>query len=445
MMTKEPLIHVGIIENRTEIRGTCLEACLVNARDRVRGEVTVVRNGDTLELSAQSGERITGAELRIDAGEGRFLLHNVTIGAQFHWERVEDQSFHGVLRLVRDARGITAMNESGLEEYLKSVISSEMSAESPPELLQAHAITSRSWLAAMLEQQWESKKLKEAKRSLESREEIIRWYDREDHALFNVCADDHCQRYQGISKAFSPAAFDAVEATRGIVLTCNDEICDARYSKSCGGITEVYRAAWDDREVPYLSAVYDGPRDLLELAMKLVDETNAEAWITSSPPAYCNTDSIELLARILPGFDQETKDFYRWEVNYSQEELSEILSSRMGIDFGKVRALDPLARGESGRITRLRIEGEKRTLIVGKELEIRRALSRSHLYSSAFVVRAAADPETGFPNQFQLRGAGWGHGVGLCQIGAAVMAELGHSYEEILKHYFRGCEMRRLY
>src|SRR3990172_10483803 len=330
MMTKEPLIHVGIIENRTEIRGTCLEACLVNARNRVRGEVTVVRNGDTLELSAQSGERITGAELRIDAGEGRFLLHNVTIGVQFHWERVEDQSFHGVLRLVRDARGITAINEIGLEEYLKSVISSEMSAESPPELLQAHAITSRSWLAAMLEQQWESKKLKEAKRSLESREEIIRWYDREDHALFNVCADDHCQRYQGVSKIISAEAEHAVEATRGMCLTYANQICDARFSKACGGITENFENAWADIAVPYLSSVSDSEKAFPSVAQ----EKDARSWIMSRPSAYCNASDERILKNILPSFDRETIDFFRCRVSYDQSELSGLIRTKSGVDFG---------------------------------------------------------------------------------------------------------------
>ena len=438
MMTKEPLIHVGIIENRTEIRGTCLEACLVNARNRVRGEVTVVRNGDTLELSAQSGERITGAELRIDAGEGRFLLHNVTIGAQFHWERVEDQSFHGVLRLVRDARGITAINEIGLEEYLKSVISSEMSAESPPELLQAHAITSRSWLAAMLEQQWESKKLKEAKRSLESREEIIRWYDREDHALFNVCADDHCQRYQGVSKIISAEAEHAVEATRGMCLTYANQICDARFSKACGGITENFENAWADIAVPYLSSVSDSEKAFPSVAQ----EKDARSWIMSRPSAYCNASDERILKNILPSFDRETIDFFRWRVSYDQSELSGLIRTKSGVDFGSILDLIPVQRGPSGRNVRLRIVGSKKTLVVGKELEIRKWLSPSHLYSSAFVV-SKSDGQ--IPASFTLYGAGWGHGVGLCQIGAAVMATKGKKAEEILLHYFRGTEIRKMY
>jgi len=438
MMTKEPLIHVGIIENRTEIRGTCLEACLVNARNRVRGEVTVVRNGDTLELSAQSGERITGAELRIDAGEGRFLLHNVTIGVQFHWERVEDQSFHGVLRLVRDARGITAINEIGLEEYLKSVISSEMSAESPPELLQAHAITSRSWLAAMLEQQWESKKLKEAKRSLESREEIIRWYDREDHALFNVCADDHCQRYQGVSKIISAEAEHAVEATRGMCLTYANQICDARFSKACGGITENFENAWADIAVPYLSSVSDSEKAFPSVAQ----EKDARSWIMSRPSAYCNASDERILKNILPSFDRETIDFFRWRVSYDQSELSGLIRTKSGVDFGSILDLIPVQRGPSGRIVRLRIVGSKKTLVVGKELEIRKWLSPSHLYSSAFVV-SKSDGQ--IPASFTLYGAGWGHGVGLCQIGAAVMATKGKKAEEILLHYFRGTEIRKMY
>jgi peptidoglycan hydrolase-like amidase len=275
---------------------------------------------------------------------------------------------------------------------------------------------------------------------------LIRWYGRESHRGFDVCADDHCQRYQGISKAFSRSAFDAVRDTRGKVLVYGGEICDARYSKSCGGMTEVYRAAWEDREVPYLTSVYDVPgSEPSRYRMPLSNEANAEAWITSSPPAYCGMVTPEVLARIVPSFDQETPDSYRWRVEQSQDELSEILRLKLGIDLGRVRALEPLERGESGRIIRLRIVAEKRTLVIGKELEIRRALSRSHLYSSAFVVRATQGHLSDYPARFSLIGAGWGHGVGLCQIGAAAMADRGYSHEEILTHYFKGAELGSLY
>jgi peptidoglycan hydrolase-like amidase len=277
----------------------------------------------------------------------------------------------------------------------------------------------------------------------DSPDEIIRWYDRESHTDFDVCADDHCQRYQGISKAYSKEAFEAVRDTRGQVLVYNDEICDTRYSKSCGGVTELYGAAWEDKAVPYLESIYDGPGDVSGYPMPLTDEANAVRWVTSSPPAYCNNISAELLERILPGFDQETKDFYRWEVSYSQDELREILHDKLGVDLGRISTLEPLERGESGRIIRLGIRGEARSLVVGKELEIRRALSRSHLYSSAFVVEPQGVND--YPERFRLTGAGWGHGVGLCQIGAAVMADQGHDHAEVLAHYFQGASLRALY
>jgi SpoIID/LytB domain protein len=339
-----------------------------------------------------------------------------------------------------------------------------MSAACPPELLRAHAVVSRSWLLAQLAQAGKliseaalppsdggvedkpgaSDSHKDAGSVADSPLEIIRWYGRESHTDFDVCADDHCQRYQGISKAFSPEAFNAVRDTRGKAMAWRDAICDTRYSKSCGGMTEVYRAAWEDREVPYLAAVYDGAGDITAYLMPLTDEGNAEAWIRAAPQAFCNTQAKELLARILPGFDQETSDFFRWRVSYAADELRAIIESRLGVDVGRIKSLEPLERGQSGRILRLRITGERRTLVIGKELEIRRALSRSHLYSSAFVV----DAETGdadYPQTFGLTGAGWGHGVGLCQIGAAVMADRGYGHSEILSHYFPGARLQTLY
>jgi len=310
---------------------------------------------------------------------------------------------------------------------------------------------SRGWLLAQLvtdpsEQNTKQQASAPGLKTESSEEELIHWYDRESHQGFDVCADDHCQRYQGISKAFSPAAFDAVWDTRGRVLVYNDEICDARYSKSCGGMTEVYRAAWEDKDVPYLSSVYDVPGiEPNQYAMPLSTEANAETWITSSPPAYCGLVTKEVLARIVPSFDQETPDFYRWRVEHTQEEVIELLRSRVGINIGRIRALEPVERGQSGRLIKLRIVGEKKSVVIGKELEIRRALSRSHLYSSAFVVKTTQGRLSDYPARFTLIGAGWGHGVGMCQIGAAAMADRGHSYEDILGHYFRGTQLRDLY
>ena len=355
-----------------------------------------------------------------DLASCAFALDDVTIGIGFHWERKERQVFRGALRLVKRAAGLTVINDVSLEEYVTSVISSEMSASCPRELLKAHAVISRSWL-------WFPKANPSPferghSQGLNSHE-ILRWYGREAHPDFDVCADDHCQRYQGITKAFSPAAAEAVRATAGEFLRYNGAICDARFSKCCGGITESYATAWEDEDIPYLRSVYDAP------AQSCSD--SPEIWIRSNPPAYCNTDDSKLLSRVLPGFDQETRDFFRWKVVYTPEELADLIRSRLAVDLGPIRDVQALARGPSGRIYRLKITGERDHIIIGKELEIRRALSRTHLYSSAFVV----DNESG---RFVFRGAGWGHGVGLCQIGAAVMANEGKTCTEILQHYYRG-------
>jgi SpoIID/LytB domain protein len=373
----------------------------------------------------------------MDLSSCRVTIEDVTIGIDFHWERKESQQFQGALIIGASGDGLTLINELPIESYLVSVISSEMSASCPAELLRAHAVVSRSWLLAQLNERDRAERPR-ARESYEPAGERIRWYDRESHSEFDVCADDHCQRYQGISKAFSKSAFEAVQETRGKVLQYGDDICDARYSKSCGGMTEVYSAAWEERDVPYLVSIYDGPGSPAGFSLPLSVEENAEAWIASRPPAYCDARAEDTLSRILPGFDQETKDFYRWQVSYARDELREILSTRLGIDFGRIEAIEPVERGESGRIIRMRVRGEKETLVVGKELEVRRALSRSHLYSSAFIVRQD-------DSSFHLMGAGWGHGVGLCQIGAAVMADRGLTHEEILAHYFRGAWIRTLY
>ncbi len=272
--------------------------------------------------------------------------------------------------------------------------------------------------------------------------EIIRWYDREDHTIFDVCADDHCQRYQGITKASSRQVADAVRATRGQVLAYDDgEICDARFSKCCGGVTEEFQYCWENTPKPYLLAVRDGtgtmPHDLTK-------EANAEEWIRSAPDSFCNTSDRKVLSQVLNDYDQETPDFYRWHVTYTQEELAALIKEKTGTDFGGIVDLVPVERGKSGRICRLKIVGTKATLTIGKELEIRRTLSKSHLYSSAFVVDKEGSKD-GLPERFVLTGAGWGHGVGLCQIGAAVMGEQGYGYDRILLHYYRGADIKKLY
>jgi SpoIID/LytB domain protein len=393
-----------------------------------------------------SGNRI--ALSSVDFEKSRFTVHDITIGIDFHWQRKEAQQFQGSLVVLAGPDGLVVINELPLEAYLVSVISSEMSATCPPEALRAHSIISRSWLLAQLNSAAEQtgKNILADQIKIQGEQvEIIKWYDRENHESFDVCADDHCQRYQGISKAFSRSAFDAVRDTRGKALVFAGEICDARYSKSCGGMTEVYAAAWEEKEVPYLAAVYDGESEPVGYDLPLTDEANAERWIASNPAAYCNTDSAALLARILPGFDQETRDFFRWQVVYTESELREILRARAGLDLGRIKSLEPVLRGSSGRIVKLKITGEGGAVVIGKELEIRRSLSRSHLYSSAFVVESEKDEATGMAERFRIRGAGWGHGVGLCQIGAAVMADLGRDHVEILAHYFQGATLRRIY
>jgi stage II sporulation protein D len=357
-----------------------------------------------------------------DPASCAFALDNVTIGIGFHWERKERQVFRGAFRLMKREAGLTVINDVSLEDYVASVISSEMSASCPLELLKAHAVISRSWLWFPKANSYPTRPVRGQSATLDSHE-ILRWYGREAHPDFDVCADDHCQRYQGITKAFSPAAADAVSTTAGEFLRYNGAICDARFSKCCGGITERYATAWEDEDIPYLESVYDSPAQ--------AHSYSPETWIGSAPPAYCNTDDSELLARVLPGFDQETRDFYRWQVTYTPEELAALIKSRLGADLGPIREMLALARGPSGRIYRLKIVGDRDYIIIGKELEIRRALSRTHLYSSAFVVDKK-------PDRFVLRGSGWGHGVGLCQLGAAVMANKGKTYTEILHHYYRG-------
>jgi peptidoglycan hydrolase-like amidase len=333
------------------------------------------------------------------------------------------------------------MNEVPLEQYLASVISSEMSATAPEALLEAHAITSRSWLVAMLERSRTVRRPTASVTPITQDTSVVeRWYTREDHDVFDVCADDHCQRYQGITRIISPGVRTAIESTRGVFLIYADAVCDARFYKACGGRTECFEHAWENTPVPYLISVADTPQPIPPLA----SEADAEAWILSWPDAFCNTQDPDVIRQILPSYDQETRDFFRWTVSYTRQELEDLIRQRGGVDVGTLLDLQPLARGPSGRLYRLRIVGSQRTLTIGKELEIRKWLSPSHLYSSAFVVRVERGGDT-IPVRFTLHGAGWGHGVGLCQIGAAVMAVRGYSAEAIVQHYFPGALLRKVY
>ncbi len=378
-----------------------------------------------------------------------FSIKDVTIGVNFHWQRNETQTFSGALSFVVDGNNLWAVNILPIEDYLYSVIASEMSATSSLELLKAHAIVSRSWLIAQLQRKNPSSHIEQR-----TDDELIRWYDRDDHKLFDVCADDHCQRYQGLTRisqlvgqksmksclqklvsrsdAASPVR-RAIDETRGMLLISDGEICDARFSKCCGGITETYETCWDDAPHRYLQAFPDHTHASSGYGLTLENEHDAQKWILDNPEAFCNTNDASILRQVLNSYDQETADFYRWKVEYTTAQLSELIKRKTGIDFGEIQSLEAIERGKSGRICRLKIIGSKRTMVIGKELEIRRALSESHLYSSAFVVEK-------HENGFVLHGAGWGHGVGMCQIGAAVMSERGFGYKAILLHYFR-CAM----
>ena len=380
-----------------------------------------------------------------------FELQDVTIGINFHWERKEVQRFKGELKIIIEDDKLTAINIISIEDYLTSVISSEMSVTASLELLKAHAVISRSWLLNKL--RVENGKLRATVQpDNAAHSQLIKWYDHEAHKNFDVCADDHCQRYQGITRASTSRAIEAVSATRGETLMYEGKICDARFSKCCGGAFEEFQNCWENVRHPYLI----GQRDS-QTTNKLPDltiEAEADKWIRTSPVAFCNTQDKKILSQVLNNYDQETADFYRWKVSYSQEELSELIHKRSGIDFGKIIDLIPVERGTSGRLVRLKIVGTLRTLTIGKELEIRRTLSNSHLYSSAFVVdkeykeedrKYEEEEEQKIPSRFILTGAGWGHGVGLCQIGAAVMGEQGYKYEEILSHYYPGSMIERQY
>jgi SpoIID/LytB domain protein len=437
---KEPEISVGIV-NAQEIHFT------LNGNFFAKGETV---SGDQAVSFSEGGILWNGnlyRELTFTPQEelNSFSLYDVTIGINFHWERQETQIFLGTLKLVVDEEKIVAINILPVEDYLTSVISSEMSANSSLELLKAHAVVSRSWLFAQIEKRKALKGKDEGFFSfIKTKDEYIRWYDREDHTIFDVCADDHCQRYQGITKASNATVAEAVRATRGRLLMYGNKVCDARFSKCCGGATEEFEYCWEDKHYPYLSAVRDAEEEENRPLPDLTKEEEAEHWIRKAPKSFCDTHDKKILSQILNNYDQETTDFYRWKVRYTQEELAELIRTNTKTDYGDIIDLIPIQRGPSGRICKLKIVGSLKTLTIGKELEIRRTLSHSHLFSSAFVVDKGKMKD-GVPQSFLISGAGWGHGVGLCQIGAAVMGEKGYTYEEILLHYYKGADIRKFY
>lgn len=429
----QPTIQVGILK-QTEIKFVLRGEFVVNGgAESVSGEGSVALSDGKI---LYKGNRYESLLFSSADEESSFDLVDVVIGIHFHWERKETQRFKGALKFILLDGELQAINIVPTEDYLTSVISSEMSATSSLELLKAHAVISRSWLLNKLEDRQEKK---HSDAMVITDEKIIRWYDHQDHTHFDVCADDHCQRYQGITKASTQAVREAIKATFGEVLTYDGKICDARFYKACGGATELFENCWEEVHHPYLLPVADAANLTLP---DLTQEAEARKWILSAPTAYCNTTDRLVLSQVLNNYDQETPDFYRWRVTYSQKELSELIGEKMGIDFGEIVDLIPLKRGASARIIELKVVGTKRTVVIGKELEIRKALSKSHLYSSAFVVDKE---ENDGSVQFVLRGAGWGHGVGLCQIGAAVMASQGIGYQAILSHYYPHSELTKRY
>ena len=437
-ITTQPNVSVGIVSGR-EIK-FCLNANYVAEGMPSSGKQTVSFSENGVLWNGKTYKQL---EFLPQSDEASFSLYDVTIGVNFHWERKETQTFLGKLKFIVNGNSVCAVNELPVERYLESVISSEMSATSSLELLKAHAVISRSWLLVQMQNRRKGETTAHVAASeIQGNGELIRWYDREDHTLFDVCADDHCQRYQGITKETSAHVAEAIRQTAGQVLTDEDEICDARFSKCCGGETEEFQYCWENLRKPYLVALRDAPQ---QEALDLTVEANAVRWIRSSPESFCNTHDAKVLSQVLNNYDQETSDFYRWRVEYTQQQVQQLLTEKLGIDFGAVVDLIPVERGTSGRLSKLRIVGEKLTLVIGKELEIRRALSKSHLYSSAFVVDAFDRNEQGIPKRFAFIGAGWGHGVGLCQIGAAVMGERGYSYKEILLHYYPGAIIKQIY
>ena len=438
---KEPEVKVGIVSGQ-KIHFSLNKPYLAKGETVIGEQEVEFSEGGVL----WNGNQYSSLTFHPQSADASFSLSDVTIGVNFHWERKETQTFLGTLRFVVESDKICAINELPVEKYLESVISSEMSATSSLELLKAHAVISRSWLLAQMKKRREVAESGNNFFSFTKKEDmLIRWYDREDHTIFDVCADDHCQRYQGITKETSPHVAEAIRQTKGQVLLDGDEICDARFSKCCGGVTEEFQYCWEDTPKNYLTAVRDIALGIESTLPNLTNEEEAEKWIRFNPPAFCNTQDKRILSQVLNDYDQETVDFYRWKVTLTQEKLQQLIADRLKMDLGSVLDMKSVERGTSGRISKLQIIGTKKTFTIGKELEIRRTLSDSHLLSSAFIVDKYDIDEQGVPQRFELIGAGWGHGVGLCQIGAAMMGEEGYLYDAILLHYYQGAEIKKLY
>ena len=438
---KQPDVTVGIVSAQ-KIHFSLNKPYLAKGEKVLGEQVVEFSEGGVL----WNGNQYSQLTFHPQSADASFSLSDVTIGVNFHWERKETQTFLGTLRFVVESDKIVAINELPVEKYLESVISSEMSATSSLELLKAHAVISRSWLLAQMKKRREVAENGNNFFSFTKKEDtLIRWYDREDHTLFDVCADDHCQRYQGITKETSPHVAEAIRQTKGQILMDGEEICDARFSKCCGGITEEFQYCWENTPKTYLTAVRDIALGVEHTLPNLTNEEEAEKWIRFNRPAFCNTQDKKILSEVLNDYDQETVNFYRWKETLSQEKLQQLIADKLKMDLGAILDMKAVERGKSGRISKLQLIGTEKTFTIGKELEIRRTLSDSHLLSSAFVVDKYDKDEQGVPQRFELIGAGWGHGVGLCQIGAAVMGEQGYHYDAILLHYYQGAEIKKLY
>jgi len=447
IFAEEPRIKVGILTAKKikfELYG---DFKVTGFKDTFNGVFTAEVKDDHIVCSGDTSQKEFADELIFepeDPFSDSFIIRDVTIGMDFHWQRKETQQFNYSLKLVRAKDKLIVINNLPLEDYLTSVISSEMSAKGFLQSLKTQAVVSRSWVIAQLEKSNLGTVIEPEASVSQTDDEHIRWYDRKQHKYFDVCGDDHCQRFQGVTKITTEIARQAVSGTKGVVLMSDGNICDTRYSKSCGGITEDYKNVWEPVDLSYLTSVIDYKHIPDDFNLDFTSEVNASKWIEENPPSYCNTDDEVILSQILVDFDQETRDFFRWKLKYSQSELSSIIKEKSGFDFGDIIDLIPVERGQSARLIKLKIVGSKKTLIFGKELEIRRILSQTHLYSSAFVVDREFNGSD-IPENFIFYGAGWGHGVGLCQIGSAVMAERGHEFDEILLHYFSKAKIKKIY
>ena len=442
-MESEPIIRVGLLENKAQLEVT------LNGRFRAADEVVWSAGEHSFNWCdgrLELGHKAALVELVLTPLDhaASFTL-TAAVGHQFHWSEKESQRFGGALRLLATDKGITVINEVALETYLSCVVCSEMAADCPLSLIEAHSVISRSWLLAQRVARARSTTSASSadKVDVVAGGTVLRWYDQSAHQLFDVCAEDHCQRYHGLGRIGTDTVLEAIEHTRGQVLTHDGAFCDTRYSKCCGGLTEDARVAWGDDEIPYLVPFFDGPVSAAP-GVSIASEAGFSEFLHNARGAYCQCDQGDVLDIILPERDRRTTpDFFRWCESLSATRATELVHDKLGLDLGRVVALEPVARGESGRLWKLRIVGEKGHVTIGKELEIRRVLSATHLLSSAFMVESQGASDR--PDTFVLHGAGWGHGVGLCQIGAAIMAMNGTSHRDILAHYFPGTALDTAY